>query len=46
LGIFQDLPTRIILQRENREISFVFSALGAILATAAVALSLRWNRYP
>lgn len=46
LGIFRDLPTRITLQREEREISFVFSALGAVLATAAVALSLRWNRYP
>jgi Ca-activated chloride channel family protein len=46
LEIFLELPNRFTLQNENREISVIFSTLGAMLATAAVALSLLWNRYP
>ena len=46
LEIFLDLPTQIILQKETIEISVIFSAVGAILAGIAVALSLRWNRFP
>ncbi|MBE2222668.1 MAG: VWA domain-containing protein [Anaerolineae bacterium] len=44
--IFLDLPTQIVLQEEALEISVVFAALGAVLALAAVSLSLKWNRYP
>jgi Ca-activated chloride channel family protein len=44
--IFLELPTQIVLQKEALEISVVFAALGAILALAAVGLSLKWNRYP
>lgn len=44
--VFLDLPTQIVLQRETLEISVAFAALGAILATLAVALSLWWHRYP
>ena len=44
--VFLDLPTQIVLQKENLEISVVFSTLGAIFVTLAVALSLMWNRYP
>jgi Ca-activated chloride channel family protein len=44
--IFQELPTQIVLQKETQEISVIFVALGAILATIAVALSLLWNRFP
>ena len=44
--VFQNLPTQIVLQKENLEISALFLALGAILVTAAVALSLLWNQYP
>lgn len=46
LEVFQDLPTQIILQKEALEISVFFAALGAILVTAAVFLSLKWHRYP
>ncbi len=44
--VFHDLPTQIILQKESLEISVAFLALGAIFATAAVGLSLMWNRFP
>jgi Ca-activated chloride channel family protein len=42
LEIFLDLPTQIILQKENMEISVIFSILGAIIIFVAVALSLIW----
>jgi Ca-activated chloride channel family protein len=44
--IFHDLPTQIILQKESTEISVLFLALGAIVATIAAILSLKWNRFP
>jgi Ca-activated chloride channel family protein len=46
LNIFLDLPTQIELQNEETEISVFFAALGAIFALAAIALSMRWNRFP
>ncbi|MEZ4660586.1 MAG: VWA domain-containing protein [Caldilineaceae bacterium] len=46
LEIFQNLPTQVVLQKENLELSVVFSMLGALLATVAVGLSLLWNRFP
>jgi len=46
LEVFLNLPTRIILQKETREISVLFSTLGAIFVTAALALSLMWHRFP
>lgn len=46
LEVFLDLPTQIVLQEEYLEISVFFAALGALLATLAVGLSLWWNRYP
>lgn len=44
--VFQDLPTQIVLQKERREISVAFLALGGVFTLAAVGLSLRWNRFP
>lgn len=44
--VFLDLPTQLILQTELLEISVIFAALGAVLVTAALALSLWWHRYP
>jgi Ca-activated chloride channel family protein len=44
--VFLDLPTQIVLQNQNLEISVLFTALGAIFASLAVALSLWWNRFP
>jgi Ca-activated chloride channel family protein len=46
LDIFLNLPSRIVLQKERLEITVVFSMLGAILVTVAIALSLIWNRFP
>jgi Ca-activated chloride channel family protein len=43
--IFRDLPAEITLQQRRVEISSIFAALGALFATAAVGLSLVWNRY-
>jgi Ca-activated chloride channel homolog len=43
--VFRDLPSEIALQEQHTEISFGFVALGALFATAAVALSIAWNRY-
>lgn len=44
LDVFLNLPTQIVLQKQTLEISVVFAALGALLATTAVFLSLWWNR--
>lgn len=44
--VFVNLPNELILQKERQEISFLFSILGAIFATLAVALSLLWHRFP
>jgi len=44
--VFLDLPTQIILQEQNQEISVAFVSMGAFSLLAAVALSLLWNRYP
>jgi Ca-activated chloride channel family protein len=46
LDVFLNLPTQIVLQKKTLEISVFFAAVGAILAVAAMGLSLWWNRYP
>ena len=46
LEVFLDLPTQIVLQKENLEVSVLFSILGAILATVAVIFSMMWHRFP
>lgn len=46
LDVFLNLPNHVALQTENREISVIFSTLGALLLTLAVGLSLLWNRFP
>jgi hypothetical protein len=40
---FQNLPTYLVIIRENIEISAFFNALGLLLILVAVFLSLRWN---
>jgi hypothetical protein len=40
------LPTSLITSYEVTEISFAFAALGALLAVAAVTLSLLWRPLP
>jgi Ca-activated chloride channel family protein len=41
--VFKSLPTYLITKRESMEISFAFTALGALLAGAAILLSMLWN---
>ena len=44
--VFQNLPTYLITKHETIEISVAFTAIGALLATIAVTLSLRWHPLP
>jgi Ca-activated chloride channel family protein len=41
--VFKSLPTYLITKRETMEISFAFTMLGALLAGAAILLSMLWN---
>jgi Ca-activated chloride channel family protein len=41
--VFQNLPTNLIIKTEVTEITFVFTALGALVAVAALTLSMRWH---
>lgn len=45
VDVFRNLPKEFVLQKQHVEISFGFAAAGALLAVAATALSLAWNRY-
>jgi Ca-activated chloride channel homolog len=44
--VFSDLPNEVLTQRERREVTWLFAALGALLAAGAVAASMRWSPYP
>ena len=44
--VFAKLPKQVVLQRKEHEVSVAFAAFGALLALAAVGLSLLWNRSP
>ena len=46
VGVFDDLPRRVVRQDERREISVYFALLGALLVVTAFGLSMWWNRYP
>jgi Ca-activated chloride channel family protein len=41
--VFRNLPISIITRRETLEISVIFTAIGALLAAAAVVLSQAWH---
>lgn len=45
-SVFQSLPTNIIFKHEVTEISVVFTAIGALLAVAGIALSMLWHPLP
>jgi len=45
-NVFQSLPTHLITKHEIMEISVAFTAIGALLAAIAVALSLIWHPLP
>ncbi len=42
-AVFESLPTSLIMRHETTEISYIFAAVGALLAALAVGLSLLWN---
>ena len=44
--VFADLPKEVATQRQQTEITWMLAALGALLAAAAVAASIRWSPYP
>ncbi len=45
VDVFRNLPKTIVLQKQHIEVTFGFTAAGALLALAATGLSLAWNRY-
>jgi len=45
-SVFQHLPTYLITKHEVAEISFIFAAIGALLAVVAVVLAMMWNPMP
>jgi Ca-activated chloride channel family protein len=44
--VFSDLPKDVARQKQPTEITWMLAALGALLAAAAVAASMRWSPYP
>ena len=44
--VFADLPKDVATQKQPTEITWLFAALGALLAAAAIAGSMRWSPYP
>ena len=46
VGVFDDLPQRVVRQDEKHEITVYFAFLGALLVITAFGLSMWWNRYP
>jgi Ca-activated chloride channel family protein len=45
-SVFQNLPTYLITKHEISEVSFLFAAIGAVLAVIAITLSLLWHSLP
>ena len=44
--VFAELPREVATQRQQTEVTWMLAALGALLAAAAVAASMRWSPYP
>ena len=44
--VFAELPREVATQRQPTEVTWMLAALGALLAAAAVAASIRWSPYP
>lgn len=44
--VFADLPKDVATQKQEIEITWIFAALGALLAVGAMAASMRWSAYP
>jgi Ca-activated chloride channel homolog len=44
--VFAGLPREVAKQKQRSEITWILTALAALLATAAIAAAIRWNPYP
>lgn len=44
--VFRTLPREVVEQRRQEELTVWFVLVASVLAAAAIALSLWWNRYP
>jgi len=44
--VFAELPREVATQKQDTEVTWMLAALGALLAAAAVAASMRWSPYP
>lgn len=44
--VFSGLSKDVATQKQSVEITWIVAALGALLATAAIAASMRWSPYP
>ena len=44
--VFAGLPRDVTVQKKRQEITVWFAAIGALLAAAAIAASIRWSPYP
>lgn len=44
--VFQNLPTQLMTVTETTEVSVLFVAIGALLVTIAIALSMIWHPIP
>jgi len=44
--VFANLPKDVTVQKQPREMTAPFVALGAILAALAIGASIRWSAYP
>ena len=44
IDVFRQLPSRIVMQDEDVELTALFAIAGALLAVAAVGLAIRWTR--
>jgi Ca-activated chloride channel homolog len=44
--VFGGLPRDVTVQKQKHEITVTFAVIGALLALAAVAASIRWSPYP
>jgi Ca-activated chloride channel homolog len=44
--VFAGLPKEVAKQKQLTEITWIFAALGALFAAAALAAAIRWSPYP
>ena len=44
--VFSGLTKDVATQKQSAETTWIVAALGALLATAAIAASMRWSPYP